>query len=403
MMQRASSPESPVERPAQGPLTGVRVLDLGVLLAGPLVGCYMGDLGADVVKIERPTGDPSRMTGRKVNDASLIWKHVGRNKRSVAVDLDSDEGRELILRLTSAADIVVENFRPGTLERKGLGWEALKAANPRLILVRVSGFGQKGPYRAKSGFGTVAESMAGFTNLNGWPDGPPTLSPIPLADTAAALAATISALAALVRRNISGEGELIDVSLIEPLFGYLAPQLVDYWFFKEEPRRLGNRLEFAAPRGAYQCQDGKWLALSGATPQTAARIFEAIGRADLNQDPEFDTNDARTRNVDQVDEIIGAWAATLPREEALERLAATGAPVGPVYSMQDIMDDEHFQQRPAFVDVPDPELGSVRLPNVFAQLTNNPGAIRFAGRPVDADRASVLRDWLGETSAATAG
>lgn len=385
-------------RPPQGPLTGVRVLDLGVLLAGPLVGCYLGDLGADVVKIERPTGDPSRMTGRRVKGASLIWKAIGRNKRSVAADLDTPEGRELVLRLAAAADIVVENFKPGTLERKGLGWEALKAVNPRLILVRISGFGQDGPYRDRPGFGTVAESMAGFTNLNGWPEGPPTLSPIPLADTAASFAAAISALAALVRRNATGEGELIDVSLIEPLFGYLAPQFLDYCFFKEEPKRLGSRLEFAAPRGAYQCQDGKWLALSGATPQTAAHVFEAIGRGELNQDPEFSTNDARVRNVEKIDAIIAEWAAGLPREEALQRLGATGAAVGPIYSMQDILEDRHFQARPVFVDVPDPELGSVPMPNVFARLANNPGAVRFAGRPVDADRASVLADWLGETA-----
>jgi crotonobetainyl-CoA:carnitine CoA-transferase CaiB-like acyl-CoA transferase len=382
--------------PRQGPLTGLKVLDLGVLVAGPLVGCYLGDLGADVVKIERPGGDPSRMTGRHVMGESLIWKYLGRNKRSVAVDFGSDEGKALVLRLAATADIVVENFRAGTLEKWGLGWNELRAVNPRLVMVRISGFGQKGPYRGKPGFGTVAESMAGFTNLNGWPDGPPTLSPIALADTAAAMAATISVLAAVIKRNETGQGDVVDVSLIEPLFSYFGPQLLDYWFFKEEPKRLGNRLEFASPRGAYLCSDGKWLALSGATPQTAARIFEAIGRSDLNTDPEFSTNAARMRNADAVDEIIGAWAVTLPREEALERLAATGAPVGPVYSMQDIFDDPHFQQRPVFVDVADETLGEVRMPAVFAQLQNNPGAVRFCGRPVDADRVDVMRDWLGE-------
>lgn len=382
--------------PRQGPLTGLKVLDLGVLVAGPLVGCYLGDLGADVVKIERPGGDPSRMTGRHVMGESLIWKYLGRNKRSVAVDFGSAEGKALILRLAATADIVVENFRAGTLEKWGLGWDELRAVNPRLVMVRISGFGQHGPYRGKPGFGTVAESMAGFTNLNGWPDGPPTLSPIALADTAAAMAATISVLAAVIKRGETGQGDVVDVSLIEPLFSYFGPQLLDYWFFKEEPKRLGNRLEFASPRGAYLCSDGKWLALSGATPQTAARIFEAIGRPDLNTDPEFSTNAARMRNADAVDEIIGAWAITLQREEALRRLAATGAPVGPVYSIQDIFDDPHFQQRPVFVDVADEALGEVRMPAVFAQLQNNPGAVRFCGRPVDADRAEVLSDWLGE-------
>ena len=384
--------------PRQGPLTHLRVLDLGVLIAGPLVGCYLADLGADVVKIERPTGDPSRMTGRHVKGESLIWKYIGRNKRSLAVDLSSDEGRDLILRLAATADIVVENFRPGTLEKYGLGWDELQKVNPRLIMVRISGFGQKGPYSQRSGFGTVAESMAGFTNLNGWPDGPPTLPPVALADTSAAMAATISTLAALANRERTGKGELIDVSLIEPLLTFLSPQLLDYWFFKEEPKRWGNRLEFASPRGAYQCKDGKWLAISGATPQSAARIFEAIGRSEILNDPRFATNKARMANADEVDAIIGAWAKTLDRDEALERLTGTGAPVGAVYSMQDILDDPHFKERGVVTDVPDPVLGEIKLPNVFAKLKNSPGAIRFGGRPLDADRETILSEWLGEES-----
>lgn len=386
--------------PAQGPLRGVKVLDLGVLLAGPLVGAYMGDLGADVVKVERPTGDPSRVTGRHVDGQSLIWKYLGRNKRSIALDFGTDEGRQAVLDLVSQADIVVENFRAGTLEKWNLGWDQLKAVNPKVILVRISGFGQTGPYRDRSGFGTVAESMAGFTNLNGWPDGPPTLSPIPLADTAAALAATISALAALHRRDVSGEGELVDVSLIEPLFSYFGPQFVDYAFFGQEPKRVGNRLEFASPRGAYLCKDGKWFAISGATQQTAAKIFAAMGLSHLMDDPRFATNSARMQNVEEVDAAIQGWASTVTRAEALDALFETGAPVGPVYGMQDILDDPHFQSRGIYVDVPDPELGSVKLPNVFAQFANNPGAIRFAGRAIGADRASIMEDWLGRTEGA---
>jgi crotonobetainyl-CoA:carnitine CoA-transferase CaiB-like acyl-CoA transferase len=389
-------------RPAQGPLKGIKVLDLGVLLAGPLVGCYMGDLGADVVKVERPTGDPCRVTGRHIKGESLIWKFLGRNKRSIAVDFGSSEGRSLILRLVAAADIVVENFRPGTLEKWKLGWEDLKKANPRLVMVRVSGFGQSGPYRERAGFGTVAESMAGFTNLNGWPEGPPTLPPVALADTAAAMAATISALAALIHRDRTGCGDVIDVSLIEPLFSYFGPQLLDYWFFKREPKRVGNRLEFASPRGAYQCKDGKWLAISGATPQSAARIFEAIGRPDLTADPRFSSNTERVKNADAVDQLIGDWSKTLSREEALAKLTETGSAVGPVYSMQDILEDPHFQSRGVTADVPDPVLGTIKFPNVFAKFHNNPGAIRFGGRSVNADHDEVLKDWLGESASVSA-
>ena len=381
--------------PPQGPLVGLKVLDLGVLIAGPLVGCYLGDMGADVVKVERPTGDPSRATGRHVEGVSLIWKYIGRNKRSISIDFGVEEGRQLVLDLAASADILIENFRPGTLEKWGLGWDALHAVNPRLVMARISGFGQTGPYARRSGFGTVAESMAGFTNLNGWPEGPPTLSPIALADTAAAMAATIAVLAALHRRDATGEGEQVDISLIEPLFSYFGPQFVDYCQFGEEPKRVGNRLDFASPRGAYVCKDGKWLALSGATQITAGNIFRAIGRTELLDDPRFATNAARMKNADAVDEAIQQWASTLPRAEALDRLYETGAPVGPVYGMQDILDDPHFQERSVHVEVPDPELGAIRLPNIFARFMNAPGAIRFAGRPVNADRVSVLADWLG--------
>jgi crotonobetainyl-CoA:carnitine CoA-transferase CaiB-like acyl-CoA transferase len=383
------------ELPARhGPLSNVKVLDLGVLIAGPLVASYMGDFGADVVKVERPTGDPCRLNGRHIEGVSTTWKYFARNKRTISIDFATEAGRQEVLALVRAADIVVENFKPGTLEKWRLGWEDLRAVNARLIMVRVSGFGQSGPYRDRPGFGTIAESMAGYTGLNGWPNTPPTLPPIPLADTAAAMAATIAALAALNRRHETGEGELIDVSLIEPLFSYLGCQLVDYTLFGHEPQRSGNRLEFASPRGAYKTSDGKWFAISGATPDTAKRIFEAVGRPDFADDPRLATNAARNNHADLVDEIIQNWASTVTRVEALERLQGTGAPVGPVYTIGDIVNDTHFLARQLYVDIPDAQVGNVRMPNVFAKLANNPGGIRFAGRPKDADRESILRDWL---------
>jgi len=382
--------------PRRGPLIDVKVLDLGVVLAGPLVGCYLGDLGADVVKIERPSGDPMRENGRKAAGVSLVWKYFGRNKRSLTVDFSIKEGRTRILELAKVADIFVENFRPGTLEKLGLGWNDLRAVNPRLIMVRISGFGQTGPYSHRPGFGTIAESMVGYTGLNGMPDGPPILPPVPLADTAAALAASLAALAALNRRHTTGEGEVIDVSLLEPLFTYFGAQLMEYATLGIEPRRMGNRLGFASPRGAYRCSDDKWFAISGATPATAHCIFRAIGRLDVIEDPRFSSNAARMENADLVDNIIQDWASTLSRGEALGRLEAAGAPAAPIYSFEDIVHDEHFRDRGVFVAVPDPELGSVLMPNVFAKLSSNPGAIRFGGRPLDADHDSVLRDWLGD-------
>lgn len=384
--------------PPSGPLVNVKVLDLGVLIAGPLVSAYMGDLGADVVKVERPSGDPCRLNGRHLDNVSLTWKFYGRNKRTIAIDFATAQGRQQVLDLAAAADIIVENFRPGTLEKLNLGFDAFKAVNPRVIFVRVSGFGQTGPYSYRPGFGTIAESMAGFTALNGPAESPPTLPPIPLADSFASMAAIIGALAALHRRHTTGEGEIVDVALIEPLFSLLGCQLVDYTALGILPKRVGNRLEFAAPRGAYRCSDGKWFAISGATPEMAKKIFEAVGRADFADDPRLATNAVRAANVDYVDEIIQGWASTVSRDHAVAHLDKTGAPVGPIYTIADIVEDPHFKARPVFVDVPDPELGSVRMPDVFAKLTNNPGRVRFPGRPVDADRASILRDWLGRSS-----
>lgn len=382
----------------QGPLVDVKVLDLGVLIAGPLVSCYMSDLGADVVKVERPTGDPCRLNGRYLDNVSLTWKYFGRNKRTIAVDFATAEGRDQVLALAGVADVVVENFRPGTLEKWRLGYDDLRAVNPNVILTRISGFGQEGPYSGRPGFGTIAESMAGFTGLNGSSEGPPALPPVPLADSFASMAATIATLAALHRRNATGEGEQIDVSLIEPLFSLLGCQLIDFTALGIAPKRMGNRLEFAAPRGAYLCADDSWFAISGATPASAKRIFEAVGMPDFADDPRLATNAARSANADLVDEIIQKWASTQSRNDAVARLEETGAAVGPIYTLADIVEDSHFIARPTFEDLPDADLGSVRMPAVFAKLKNNPGKVRFGGRPIDADRSSVLRDWLGVSS-----
>jgi len=376
---------------ALGPLDGLKVLDLGVLIAGPLVGAYLGDLGADVIKVERPGGDPSRLTGTRVADVSLIWKYIGRNKRTISLDFGDTSDRKILDRLIDEADVVIENFRPGTLARHGLDAKVIAERNRRAVVLSISGFGQTGPYRERAGFGTVAESMVGLVNINGWPDGPPTLPPVALADTTAAMAATVAVLAALHRREKTGEGDIIDVGLLEPLFSCLAPQFLDYQFTGREPQRHGNRLEFAAPRGAYRCADGGWFAISGATPAGARRIFEAIGRADLNDHPGFRTNEARVERYDEIDAIIGGWAAERTRAEALAALEETGAAVGPVYSMGDLLADRHFREREVFVELPDDDLGSIKVANVFARFARTPAQMRFAGRPENADAAEIRR------------
>ncbi|GGA68722.1 CoA transferase [Pseudoclavibacter endophyticus] len=387
-----------VQVQATGPLAGLKVLDLGVLIAGPLVGAYLGDLGADVVKVERPGGDPCRLTGTKVGDVSLIWKYIGRNKRTISLDFGDDDDRETLLALVDAADVIIENFRPGTLARHGLDLPTLSKRNPSAVCVSISGFGQHGDYAQRAGFGTVAESMVGFVNVNGWPDGPPTLPPVAMADSAAAMSATIAVLAALLKRESSATGDVIDVSLLEPLFTYLTPQFLDYQFTGMEPQRHGNRLEFAAPRGAYRCGDGKWFAISGATPAGARRIFSAIGRDDMNEDERYLTNTARVQHYDEIDDIIGAWAGERTRDEAIDALAATGAAVGPVYGMSDVLEDQHFAQRQVYVDLPDDDVGHLKLPNVFARFTNSPAAHRHAGRPENADATAIRNSWIGERS-----
>lgn len=386
-------------KPARrGPLANYRVLDLGVLFAGPMVASVMADYGADVVKVElSDIGDPLRRYGwgHKGQD-SLYWKFIGRGKRTIALDLRSDEGRETTLRLAAAADVVVENFRPGVLERWGLGWDALHALNPRLVLVRLTGFGQEGPYRDKPGFGTVAEAMSGFAHINGWPDRPPLLPPFGLADGIAALAATVATVNALLWRDtVSGEGQQIDVAITDPLFSILGPQAAAFTELNIAQARSGNRTPFVTPRGAYRCSDGAWIALSGATDAVAFRVLRLIGGEALAADSRFATNLGRNQHADELDALIQNWVAQRTCDEAIAAMSAVEAAAGPVYSIDQILADPHFQARQMFVDVPDEDLGTVTIPNIMARMSATPSQIRFAGRRPNADRGDVLLDWLG--------
>jgi crotonobetainyl-CoA:carnitine CoA-transferase CaiB-like acyl-CoA transferase len=386
----------------QGPLVGYRVLDLGVLFAGPLVGSFLADFGADVVKIERPdTGDPVRRFGwRREQDAdSVWWKYGGRNKRSVAADLRTIEGQDLVRRLAAVADVLVENFRPGVLERWGLSPDHLSQLNPRLVIARVSGFGQSGPYRDLPGFGSIAEAMTGMAEVNGWPDKPPALPSFALADGLAALTAAFSITSCLLERERSadGRGQVIDVALPEPLLSILGPQVTAYDATGTVVTRTGNRTSHAAPRGAYQCRDGRWVVLTSITQEITARVFEVLGRPELIHDDRFSDNARRIRNADELDEIIAAWIGERSREEVVERFRDAGAAVAPIYTAADVVADPHFVERQTVVRVPDEEMDrGALIPNVIARLSRTPGAMRHAGPPLDSGRGSVLRDWLGE-------
>ena len=356
----------------------------------------LGDLGAEVVKVEHPVhGDPARRMGWHVDGQSLWWKTLSRNKVPVTLDLSRPEGAAVCLRLAAVSDVVVESFRPGTLERWGLGPEQLLGARGDLVVVRISGFGQTGPYAGRPGFGTLAEAMSGYAGVQGEGDGPPLLPSVPLADCTAATHATAAALAALLHRERTGEGQVVEVSLYEPLLAMLDPLPALADLIGQEPPRLGNRLPFSAPRGAYRTADDRWLALSGSSPAVARRILLAVGGETLAADPRFADNAARLEHAEALDEIIASWVAGRTLDEALAAFDDADAAAAPVYGMADTLTDPHFVARQSVVRVPDDDLGSVAMTGVVPRFSATPGAIRWTGPPAGAGNDRVYGDLLG--------
>jgi crotonobetainyl-CoA:carnitine CoA-transferase CaiB-like acyl-CoA transferase len=379
-----------------GPLAGVRVLDVSTVLAGPLTCQILGDYGADVIKIEHPRGDSMRGHGRSKDGISLWWKMVSRNKRCLALYLGDAEGAEVFRRLAATADVVVESFRPGTFERWGLGYEALREANPGLVLVRISGFGQTGPYRERAGFGTLAEAMSGFAAITGEPDGPPTLPPFGLADSIAGLTAANAALMALYHRDAhGGAGQEIDVSILEPLVTVLGPQPTIYDQLGEIPERTGNRSVNNAPRNTYRTADDKWVAVSTSANSVAERVMRLIGHPELIDAPWFATGSGRVEHVELLDEIVSEWVRTRTRDEVVAAFSDAGAAIAPVYDVAELMADPQIVARDAITQVDDPDLGPVRMQNLLFRMSDTPGAIRFTGRQLGADTDAILGDELG--------
>src|SRR5262245_35762208 len=364
------------------PLEGLKVVDIAVLFASPTISQNMGDFGAEVIKVEHPQlGDSLRTLGAAKNGVPLWWKITNRNKKCVTLDLNKPEGQEILKQLVADADVLTENFRPGTLERWGLGWEVLHALNPRLILVRVSGFGQTGPYKEKPGFGTLAEAMSGFAHITGQPDGPPTLPGSGLADAVAGQFGTWAVMFALYERDHkSGKGQYIDLSVLEPIFTILGDQAITYDQLGTVQQRTGNRVpSIGAPRNIYKTGDGKWVALSANAPALAARVFAAIGQPELINDLRFKDNRARIANIDEVDAIVGGWIGARTAEEVLQQFATYECACMPVYSIADISTDPHFQAREAITTVQDPDLGPVKMQNVIPKFSRTPGKIRWPG------------------------
>ena len=359
------------------PLQGVRVLDLSRLMAGNMLTLQLADFGAEVVKVESAEGDTLR--DWKNDGKPLWWKVYGRNKKSVCLDLKSQADRAKLLALLPEADVVVESFRTGGMEKFGLGPDALHRANPRLVIVRISGWGQTGPYAARPGFGTLVEAFSGFAEKNGFPDKPPALPNLGMADMIAGLSGAFATLVALREVEVNGgAGQVVDLSLLEPMLAVLGPDAAIFQHTGTRPRRLGNRAENAAPRNAYKCSDGQWLVMSGSTQKMAERILDAVGCGHLVDDPRFATNSARIANVDALDDLIGAFVGERTLAENLAHFEQRQVTVGPVLSVDGLMKDPHVQQREVLVDVPDEELGSVVMHNVFPRLSRTPGRIRTA-------------------------
>ena len=360
---------------ARGPLYGVTVLDLSRLVAGNMLSLQLADFGADVIKIEPLDGDPLRhwLDGGE----ELFWKTYSRNKRSVALELRNTRAKDALLRLAETADVLIESFRPGTLEKMGIGPDALWQRNPGLIVVRVSGFGQTGPYAELPGFGTLVEAMSGLAARSGFADREPLLPPLALADMIAGLSGAFATVTALFARERGyHKGQVIDVSLLEPLVSVLGPEAAIYKRTGAIKQRAGNAISISSPRNIYRCSDGKCVALSGSTQAMARRVFEVIGRSEMNEDPRFRTNTDRLRNRNAVDEAVGAWFAGKTQEEALAHMREAGVTVGPVYDVKDALADPHFKARQIFVDTEDPELGTLPMHNIVPRLSGTPGTWR---------------------------
>ncbi|MEV4975817.1 CaiB/BaiF CoA transferase family protein [Streptomyces scopuliridis] len=387
------APQQPAPGRPAPPLAGLRVLDLATLFAGPLAATLLGDFGAEVIKIEHPTRpDPSRGHGPAKDGVGLWWKLLGRNKRPITLDLATPGGRDLLLRLAAGADVIIENFRPGTLEKWGLGWDELSAANPRLVLARVTGFGQFGPYSHRPGFGTLAEAMSGFAAVTGEPDGPPTLPPFGLADSIAALATAYAVMTALSGRAVTDRGQVVDLAIIEPILTVLGPQPLWYDQLGYVQPRTGNRSRNNAPRNTYRTADGSWLAVSTSAQSIAERVMRLVGRPELIDEPWFTTGSGRADHADVLDGAVGDWMARHTREEAMAAFEKAEAAVAPVYDIRDVMADPQYQALDTVTEVPDPELGPLRMQNVLFRLSETPGAIRWAGRPHGADTDTVLAE-----------
>lgn len=382
-----------------GPLQGLKILDLGNMIAAPYATALLGDLGAEVVKAEHPLrGDDLRNWPPHKDGEALWWKVTARNKRAITLDISKPAGRQVILSAVGRAfDVVVENFRPGTFERWGLGYDELADANPRVIFVRVSGYGQTGPYAPRPGYGTVAEAMSGVPAFTGFPEHPPTFSAFPLVDCVAGLTASMATLAAIYERDVlgSGKGQVVDVSLFESLFRLVETQVIAFDTLGLVKERSGNRMAEDSPRNAYRTSDGRYVAISAGSQRTFARLAAAMGEPELADDPKYASAAARVEHAAELDTRVAAWFETQTLSDVMNRLEEGDVVAGPVYDIRDIVNDPHYRAREAIIEVMDDSLGPVQMPGVVPKFSRTPGAVHHAGRERGRDNHWFYHELLG--------
>ena len=370
MLQRIDfAPDAPA------PLDGIRVVDLSRLVAGNMLSLQLADQGAEVIKIEDPrTGDPLRAW--RWQGHSLYWKVYARNKKSLAINLRPQAGRDVLLDLLATSQVLIENYRPGTLEEMGLGPDVLHKRNPKLIIVRITGFGQDGPYRERPGFGTLVEAMSGFASKNGFDDRPPVLPPLAMADMVSGLYGAYGVMVALRVVERGGRGQIIDLPLLEPMVSVLGPDAAIYRVTGEKPQRTGSRSLTTSPRNVYRTADGRYIAISASMQVMAERVFRTIGKPEMIDDPRFRTNTDRVRNIDECDGAVAEFIAGRTLAENMTLFEAAEVTANPVYEIDQLLDDPHVAERGVIVEVPDDELGSVLMHNVIPRLSGTPGMLR---------------------------
>ena len=409
----------------KGPLTGLRVLDLSMIVAGGTASSLLADFGAEVVKVERPGGgDPLRNWGPFANGVSLWWKVHSRNKKSVTLNLGHSEGQNILKDLAARADVLIEGFRPGVMERWGLGPDELLQVNPGLVMLRYSGFGQTGPYKDRPGFGTIAECMSGYVGMTGFQDTPPVLPPVPLADEVAGVFGAMAGMMALYHRDSqpplspegegrgegaapgvrgSGRGQVIDVSLFEPLFRLCIPHVTMFDLLGINRERVGNDFPDAAPRSLYRTGDQRWLGLSATSQSTFEGLAIAMGMPDLIDRPTFSDNASRIENREELNGELNAWLSGHTLDETMEQLIPAGGVVGPVYNAAQIVEDPHYQAREDIIEIDDPELGHTKMLGVVPKFSDTPGAVEHAGPNVGQHNAAIYGAWLGLSESELAG